>query len=364
MPSSSPDASSPAAEQTLQAGRKFACPACGGEAQWDPRGQALTCGYCGTVSPHEMTAQGEILEHDLVAALRAVPAQDRGWSAERREVRCQHCQAISVFAAAQQGRACEFCGATALVPFDEGTEVIRPQSLLPFRLAEPQARDSLLRWYGTRFWAPNAFRRRVLTDTLRGIYLPYWTFDAAAAARYTAEAGTYYRDKDNRQQVRWSPATGAVSGHFDDTLVCGSRGVHAGLIRAIEPFPTTTDLVPYDAGYLSGWTVERYALDLKGAAEQGRQRMLQSLEQMCARDIRADTHRNLRVNAQFEQQTFKHMLLPAWLVVYRYGTKDYQAVVNGHTGKVAGEYPKSWVKITLAVLLALVLLIVLAQFEL
>jgi ribosomal protein S27E len=362
-PPSSPDAASPAVEPAPQARRKFACPACGGEAQWDPRRQALECGYCGTVSPHQLSTEGEILEHDLVAALRAVPAQDRGWSGERRQVRCQHCHAISVFAAAQQGRACDFCGATALVPFDEGTEVIRPQSLLPFRLGEPQARDVLLKWYGSRFWAPNAFRRRVLTDTLRGVYLPYWTFDAEATAHYTAEAGTYYRDKDNRQRVRWSAVAGEVRGHFDDTLVCGSRGVHAGLIRAIEPFPTTTDLLPYDAGYLSGWTVERYALDLKGAAEQGRQRMQRALEQRCVQDIRADTHRNLRMNARFERQTFKHILLPAWLVVYRYGAKDFQALVNGHTGQVAGEYPKSWVKITLAVLLALVVLIVLAQFE-
>ncbi len=362
-PPPSPDAARPAADEALRARPKFACPACGGEAQWDPKRQALACGYCGTVSPHVPTVDGGIVEHDLVAALRAVPARDRGWSDARRQVRCGHCHAISVFSAAQQGRACDFCGATALVPFDEGTEVIRPQALLPFRLDEPRARDALRRWYGGRFWAPNAFRRRVLTDTLHGVYLPYWTFDADGTARYTAEAGTYYRDRDDRQRVRWHPVAGQVRGRFDDALVCGSRGVHAGLIRAIEPFPTTTELVPYDPGYLSGWTVERYALDLKGAAEQGRQRMLQALERMCASDIRADTHRNLRMDARFERQTFKHVLLPAWLVVYRYGSKDFQAVVNGHTGQVAGEYPKSWVKIALAVLLVLVVLVVLSQFQ-
>jgi len=357
------DAPRPDGGEALRARGKFACPACGGEAQWDPKRQALLCAYCGTASPHELTTGGEIREHDLVAALRSVPPEDRGWNGERRQVRCQHCQAISVFKPAQQGRACDFCGASALVPFNEGTEVIRPQSLLPFRLDEPQARDALRRWYGSRFWAPNAFRHRVLTDTLHGVYLPYWTFDADANARYTADAGTYYRDRNNRQQVRWRSVAGQVAGHFDDTLVCGSRGVHAALIRAIEPFPTTTDLVPYDAGYLSGWTVERYALDLTGAAEQGRQRMTRALEQMCVRDIGADTYRNLRMQAQFERQTFKHVLLPVWLVAYRYGSKDYQAAVNGHTARVAGEYPKSWVKITLAVLLVLVVLIVFGSFE-
>ena len=84
---------------------------------------------------------------------------------------------------------------------------------------------------------------------------------------------------------------------------------------------------------------------------------------MCARDIRADTHRNLQVAPSFDRQTFKHVLLPVWLVGYRYGAKDYQVVVNGATGQVAGEYPKSWVKIALAVIAGLILLYILMSLE-
>ncbi len=346
----------------VDAQQKFACPACGGEAQWHPGKQALVCAYCGTESPYRIEAVGEIVEHDLVAALKAVPQSARGLL-ERRQVRCQHCQAISFFSAEQQGRRCDFCGSTALLPFDEGLDVIRPQSLLPFKVAEPEARNRLRQWYGSRFWAPNALKHRALTDTLHGVYLPYWTFDAHGSAHYTAEAGTYYRDSQNKQQVRWHPVSGQVAQRFDDTLVCGSRGVHPALMRAIEPFPTTSELQPYDAAYLSGWTVERYALDLAGAAQQGQERMLQALRQTCAQDIAADTHRNLQLDARFDEQTFKHVLLPVWLVSYQYGDRSFQAVVNGVSGQVAGEYPKSWVKIALAVLLGLVLLAVFVSLD-
>ncbi|NWF47352.1 zinc ribbon domain-containing protein [Hydrogenophaga sp. D2P1] len=358
-----PDTLAAAPEAERRAQQKFVCPACGGEAQWHPGKQALLCAYCGTESPYRIEAAGEILEHDLVAALKAVPQSARGLQQARRQVRCQHCQAISFFSAEQQGRRCDFCGSTALLPFDEGLDVIRPQSLLPFKVAEPDARNRLRQWYGSRFWAPNALKHRALTDTLQGVYLPYWTFDAHGAAHYTAEAGTYYRDSQNKQQVRWRPVSGQVAHRFDDTLVCGSRGVHPALMRAIEPFPTTSELQAYDASYLSGWTVERYALDLAGAAQQGRERMLQGLRQLCAQDIAADTHRNLQLDARFDEQTFKHVLLPVWLVSYQYGAKTFQAVVNGYSGQVAGEYPKSWVKIALAVLLGLVLLAVFASLD-
>ena len=342
----------------VSAGQKLSCPACGGEAQWNPAKQALVCAYCGTESPYEIQTDGEIVEHDLVAALQSIPQAARGWRDERRSVRCQHCQAISVFSSAQQGKACDFCGSSALVPFeDEGEGVIRPESLLPFDIDQPRARDRVRQWYGSRFWAPNNLGSKALTDTLHGVYLPYWTFDADVSADYTAQGGEFYQDREGKRQVRWFPVSGHVRHFFDDTLVCASRGVHPKLIQAVEPFPTASErLKPYDPGYLSGWTVERYQLDLVGAAQRGRERMTAAVRQMCAQDIRADTHRNLQVSAHFERQTFKHVLLPVWLVGYRYGSRDYQVVVNGATGQVAGEYPKSWVKITIAVLLALAVL--------
>jgi hypothetical protein len=334
----------------LSAQQKLACPACGGEAQWNPGKQALVCAYCGTQSPHVLKDGGEVLEHSLVAALKAVPQSARGWQDDRRSVRCQHCQAISVFSAVQQGKACDFCGSSALVPFEETGDIIRPETLLPFAVDEPGARERVRQWYGSRWWAPNNLNQKALTDTLHGVYLPYWTFDAQVDARYTAEAGTYYQDDDDERQTSWRRVAGEIGHFFDDTLVCGSRGVQPQLMRQVEPFPTTTErLKPYDPGYLSGWTVERYQLDLVGAAEQGRQRMLDGIRELCSQDIRADTQRNLKVDAQFSGQTFKHLLLPIWLVGYQYGARNFQVVINGATGQVAGEYPKSWVKIGLAI---------------
>ena len=46
-------------------------------------------------------------------------------------------------------------------------------------------------------------------------------------------------------------------------------------------------------------------------------------------------------------------LLPIWLVAYNYGPKAYQVIANGYTGAIAGHFPKSWVKIMLAVLAGL-----------
>ena len=162
------------------------------------------------------------------------------------------------------------------------------------------------------------------------------------------------------RQVRWRAVSGALSHRFDDDLVCASVGVDPGKLRRVEPFPTDT-LVPYDPGYLAGWTVERYQIDLVAAAERSREQMNAELRQMCAARVPGDTHRNLIVHATFTEQTFKHMLAPVWLMTYIYRASSYQVVVNGVTGEVAGSRPWSWVKITLLVILALIIFAIYAS---
>ena len=177
------------------------------------------------------------------------------------------------------------------------------------RSAKTRRATAFAAWYGKLWLAPNALKRRALTDTVKGIYLPYWTFDAQVDATWTAEAGHYYyttetyTDNGGRtqtrqvQHVRWEPAAGRLQHFFDDDLICASVGVHPDLLRGIEPFPTN-ELVAYDPGYVAGWIVERYQIDLVAAAKAARDAMDAKLQQMCAAQVPGDTYRNLQVHAE------------------------------------------------------------------
>ena len=257
----------------------------------------------------------------------------------------------------RQAQNCEFCGSAQLVAYTETEPAFRPESVLPFTVSEGSARDRIRQWYGRLWLAPNALKKRALTDTVKGIYLPYWTFDARADAQWTADAGHYYYTTESYQEggqtrtrqvrhVRWTPAAGSLTHFFDDDLVCASVGVHSALLRGIEPFPTAT-LKPYDAGYVAGWVVERYQIDLVGAARSARAAMDAKVTQLCAAEIPGDTYRNLVVSTNYAHQTFKHILAPVWLMTYTYGARSFQCVQNGVTGAIRGEYPKSPWKIAL-----------------
>jgi Zn finger protein HypA/HybF involved in hydrogenase expression len=353
------------AGEVANAREKFECPACGAEGHWNPGAQALICPFCGTKSPATLQSRGAetvIVEHDLVAALRDIPDAARGWQAAKTSVRCQSCNAISIFDADKVGRRCDFCGSSQLLPYAETKDAFRPESLLAMKVSESQARDLIRDWYRRRWFAPNALRSRAITDTVKGIYLPYWTFDANADAAWTADAGRYYETIEQGKRVRrvqWTPASGELSHLFDDELEPASKGVNAMWLRGVEPFPTG-GLIPYDPGYLAGWTVERYQIDLVNAASNSRRRMEAELRNLCAAQIPGDTYRNLQVQSVFSNQRFKHILVPVWLLTYVYGSTSYQVLINGVTGKVAGGRPWSWIKIALLIVLAVIVLYLLS----
>jgi hypothetical protein len=356
----------------IHAHHKYDCAACGGEARWDPAKDALVCPYCGAVSQAKLdSATGEVIERDLATALRNLPEAQRGWDSEKISVKCQSCQAITVFAPTLVAQRCEFCGSSALIPQEQVKAPIRPESLLEFKLSEPQIRERVRAWYGSRWFAPNALKSRALTDTVHGLYIPYWTFDAQVHADWTALSGYHYYETEtdsqgrsqSRRHTRWVPSAGSLDHFFDDELVAASKGIPGELLRKIEPFPTGTDLKPYNPGYLSGWVVEQYQIDLLGAAEHSRQMMEAKTQALCAAEVPGDTHTNLAVDAVFSRQTFKHVLVPVWVLTYNYGASRYQLVVNGYTGAIAGKHPLSWIKIALAVLASLIALAVLAHFS-
>jgi hypothetical protein len=350
---------------------KHPCPACGAQAVWNPAKQMLVCPFCGTASPFKLDATtGAIEELDLAKALRELPDEARGWQADKRTVQCQSCKAVSVFDPQRVGQNCDFCGSPALVDYKEIKAPIRPQSLLPFTITDSNVREQIRKWYASKWLAPNALKNKALVDRLHGVYIPYWTFDAHVVSPWTAEAGHYYYTTETYreggqtrtrqvQHTRWEPASGEVRHFFDDEPVPGTQGVAHHLLKQVEPFPTN-ELKPYDTSFLAGFVVEHYQIVLFDAAQRSQESMTAKVYQMCAAQIPGDTYRNLEIHPVFSGQTFKHILVPVWLLTYTFGAKVFQVIVNGVTGRMAGDYPKSWWKIAMLVIVAIIVFLIIA----
>lgn len=345
---------------------RHVCPQCGGKAEWDPGKAQLVCPYCGTEFPRlgPPPMPGAIVEHDLDETLAKLGEAAHSVDTSDRHVQCNNCHAVIVRSAETVAQHCDFCGSPELLDYTEIKSPVAPESLLPAVVSKEDAYHSLKKFLSERWFAPNDLKKRNLIDRIHRVYLPYWTFDASAECPWTADSGTYYyvtvrsRDANGKsvtrreRRIRWRPARGHVSTWFDDIIVSGSRGLDTKLLQKLEPFPTK-DLVPYETRYVSGWQVEQYQVPLLDAARNGFGTMEGLLREACGREVPGDTYRNLQIRPQFSDKTFKHILVPIWLLAYQYRGKIWQGAVNAVTGTTHARFPLSPWKIAFVTLLVI-----------
>lgn len=346
---------------------RWPCANCGAQLRYAPGQTRLTCDHCGHVqdiAPEAPRTRARALQElDLARGLR--DDLSRTDMVEVRTTSCPNCGAKVEVAGATHATECPFC-ATPVV-LDTGTERhIKPQALVPFVLTESEARQAMIRWMGSLWFAPGtlleyARKGRALT----GMYVPFWTFDADTDSRYSGERGEYYYETrtvsvrvngkmEQRQErvrhTRWYPASGRVSRDFDDVLVMASRSLPPRLGNELTPWDLGA-LTAYTPEFLAGFQAEGYTVTLADGYREAQDRMSNVIREDVRRDIGGDEQRIRDVDTDWSDETFKHILLPVWMAAYKYNGKSYRFLVNGQTGEVQGERPWSVWKIAFVVVL-------------
>ncbi len=342
---------------------RFPCDQCGSDYRFDPTKGALICGHCG----HQETIaagpwRGAVLKELDFNAASADQLPDEEIE-ETRVLSCPNCAAQIEFEPNSHAAECPFC-ATPIVTDTGTSRHIKPRGVLPFSIDERTGHKAMADWLGRLWFAPNGLQEYARKGRrMQGIYVPYWTFDADTQSRYRGERGTVYyvtrtvmRDGKRVQQrvakVRWRAVAGRVARFFDDVLVLASHSLPKRYTDALEPWDLA-ELEPYQPQYLAGFRAEAYTVDLADGYTQARQHMARVIERDVRFDIAGDRQRIHDIDTDVSDVTFKHILLPIWLAAYKYRGETYRFVINGRTGRVQGERPWSVIKITIAVVLAL-----------
>ena len=355
-------------------GRVFPCENCGADLQFHIGQQELKCPYCGHEKRIELAADTEISEQDFHAILEKV----REWrqqsgdntNAGQSEVRCG-CGANVVFVGSLTSSECPYCG----VPLQRDKVHDSPQrvpvhGILSFQVEKEKARGNLSEWVRSRWFAPNEFLRRGVEGRFNGVYLPFWTYDSMTFSRYSGERGDHYyvTVTDNNNQTRqeqrtcWTSVSGSHQRFFDDVLVLATQGMSRELMDSLEPWPLE-NIQPFTQELLAGFMARTYEVEL----DEGFPIAKRHIDAGIAADVRGliggDEQRVSEIKTRYDAITFKHLLLPVWLLAYRYHDKTFQVLVNAVTGEVQGERPYSVWKITLTVLFVLAVVGAIAYFK-
>lgn len=336
----------------------YYCESCGGIMEFDVATQALKCPNCRTVIDIENHPE-DVIEHRLdISAMSKVRVEEK----ETVTMVCTGCGAPIEVGQNTSALHCPYCG-SSYVMADKQLETIKPDGVVTFKITKQQAMDTFRKWVKGRALAPTQLKNLYQHGQFQGMYVPYWTFDADASASYTAMGGKHRRvetkDKDGNVRTEtvtdWYPTSGYVQNFFDDVLVCATDRAEKGLISGIDNFDTK-NMPSYSPDYMSGYMSETYSVDLETGHKKAIDYMKSGLRRMAEQDVlsRYDEVKNVFLKTNFADETYKYVYVPIYTTNYSFKGKNYTVVVNGETGAIRGEYPKSVFKI-IAIIIAVIL---------
>ena len=336
----------------------YYCSNCGGVMVFDINTQMLKCPNC-DATIRIVGNQDRIVEHRFTqGAINRLSVQEK--TSETKQ--CKGCGAMVEIAKDCTAAQCPYCGADYVLA-DKQEEAVVPDGVIPFKIDKHAAGATFNKWISKRWLAPGTLKQLYESDRIQGVYIPYWTFDADIVCDYSAEGGKHRKvqvknsdgSTSTQTETDWYHTHGRVKKFFDDVQVKATKNMKSSLLEGIEPYDTKNKLVSYSPQYLSGFGAECYTISLEDAHREANVIMENELRSMARQDVRRqyDEVRNVRIAPDYRAETFKHILIPVYATAYTYKNKNYTVCINGQSGKIRGDYPKSPVKI--AVILAIII---------
>ncbi|MDD4746695.1 MAG: hypothetical protein PHW19_05375 [Salinivirgaceae bacterium] len=338
------------------------CPSCAGNLLYSPGTKSLKCEHCGTIveiDDSPLTVEELDFEEYLSKVSDDIETQ------EIITAQCTSCGAHVNFEPNIVSDRCPFCSSILVITEPEKETQIKPGSVLPFAITRDDAFGQFRKWIKKLWFAPNDLTKKVTnSDSLNGVYVPFWTYDAETYTQWRGRRGDNYYETETYTttengkpvtktrtvtKIRWTSVSGDFNRFFDDVLVLASQSLPKKYADELEPWDLE-NLESYNERYLSGYRTETYQVNLKTGYDEAKAIMKRELSADVRSRIGGDHQQITEQVTEHSDIKFKHILLPIYISAFNYGKKVYRFLVNARTGEVQGERPYSVWKIVFACL--------------
>ena len=308
------------------------CPSCGGTMIFQPGFNNLLCQSCGhkEIIP-ELVSKTPVYEMDFLSAQNTA---SHDWGMEAKVVTCKQCGAATIQNKLQLSGLCPFCGSTTVEAADSAQDIMAPTGIIPFKITENRALYIFKDWIKDRFLAPELLAKDAQLNKFYGIYVPMFTFDVLTENRFTGhyeEGGrTLFKCGKFRHQV-------------DDFPVVASKQLTSDkLLMNVMKDYRTNEAKPYTPDALAGFPCEHYSVGLHEAWNSLGEDMNFYLRNQVNKQDGARYLSGIEMATDYFDLKYKYLIVPVWLNSFYYDNKLYMIAINGQTGKIDGQWPKSF----------------------
>lgn len=326
---------------------EYKCPCCGGAVEFNSTVQKMKCPYCDTEFEMEaLQFYNEELHREKQDEVHWETQTGSEWrDGETEGMRvyiCQSCGGEIVGDENLGATTCPYCGNNVVIK-GQFTDELRPDFVIPFKLDKKAAKEGLKKHLQGKRLLPRPFKDENHLDEVKGIYVPFWLFDA------DVEGQAHYRGTKLRT---WSDANyiytetkfyairrGGTIG-FQRVPVDGSSRMQDELMESLEPYDFS-EAVDFHTAYLAGYLADKYDVPAEEGMKHANIRIKQSTEDILHSSVTGGytTLMQENSNIRIRNGKAKYALYPVWILNTTWQGKSYLFAMNGQTGKFVGDLP-------------------------
>lgn len=321
------------------------CPNCGGAIEFDSASQKMKCPYCDAeFDPQALVA--------LDAELKSMSSDSMDWQHDAGEWQDGETDGLSVYSCRSCGgeivadentgaTQCPYCDSPVVLTGRFAGE-LRPNLVIPFKLDKKAAVESLTRHLTGKKLLPKIFKDTNHIDEVKGVYVPFWLFDADVDAqiRYRGTKVRTWSDSSYNytQTSFYSIARGGRIG-FASVPADGSSKMPDDMMESLEPFDMR-EAVDFRTAYLAGYLADKYDVSSDECMSRTNERVKTSTADAFASTVSGYTTLSTQqMSVRFSQGVVRYALLPVWLLNTTWNGRKFMFAMNGQTGKFVGDLP-------------------------
>lgn len=326
--------------------KNYKCPACTAPLYYDSASGKLKCDYCGgtyDVSALEEAAKNAFEEEDKIEGWKLDEAGTQ-WGEEAdglRAYNCPSCGAELICDETTAATSCPYCDNPTIIPASL-SGALRPDLVIPFKYNKEEAKAAFRAHLNGKKLLPKLFYEESHLDEIKGVYVPFWLFDADASAnlRYNGTRTRAWSDRDfNYVETSFFELNRGGDVKFKAVPVDGSEKMDDTLMESVEPFDVS-EAVDFENGYLAGYFADRYDVAAKSCVGRANLRMQQSVKDIFYSTTSGYSNVTPKASSiRISSGKASYALLPVWILNTTWRDSKYVFAMNGQTGKFVGNLP-------------------------
>ncbi len=321
---------------------EYECPACGGAMEFNPGTQKLKCPFCDS----EFDVRDYVANHNSNSTGQSAENFQTDSSDDNTPMyiySCGSCGGEILATESLGSMKCPFCS-NNVVASEKFTGAFKPDYIIPFKKTKEDAMQAYSGYVKSKKLLPKVFFAQNHIDEIKGVYVPFWLYNATEnydGVFEGTQVRTWSDSRYNYTETSYFDIRRAGSQDFANVPVDGSKEMPDDLMESIEPFDHS-EMVPFNMGYLAGFLANKYNVTSQEDKKRAEDRMAASARNNFRQTISGySSLRNLSEQISTSKETIKYALYPVYVLNTTWEGKNYLFAMNGQTGKFVGNLPFS-----------------------